>query len=142
MCVCKKARPFTLFSPTISSEQLKVNIPICVLLLSLNFRSTFVCAALFNYPLCFCLSSLLFLCQNNKSCCVVKRGRKLSMQEQNRKPGDQKGKRQMTCHPERCSRAVLLRAHDDEAGAAAAGCGDKLTSFFPWHVPAVHWIVH
>lgn len=43
------------------------------------------------------------------------------MQEQNRKLGDQKGKRQMVCHPVWCLRAVLLGAHHDKAGAAALG---------------------
>lgn len=63
------------------------------------------------------------------------------MQEQNRKPGDQKGKRQMVCHPVQCLRDVLLRAHDDKAGATAAGRGEELTSFFPRHVPTEHWSV-
>lgn len=135
MWICKKASlPLWLcFLPAYLKKSYKVNIPILsVLLLSLNFRSTFVCMVLSTYPPCFCLSSLLclFLCQNNKSCRVVKRGRKLSTQRQNRKPGDRKGKGQMVCHPVLCLRAVLLRAHDDKASVAAAGCGEKLTSFF------------
>lgn len=66
------------------------------------------------------------------------------MQEQNRKPGNWKGKVQMVHHQVRKCWArqslpvVLLAARDLEAGAAAAGCGEKVIYFFPGHVLTAH----
>lgn len=66
------------------------------------------------------------------------------MQEQNRKPGNRKGKVQMVHHQVRKRWArqslpvVLLAARDLEAGAAAAGCGEKVIYFFPGHVLTAH----
>lgn len=69
------------------------------------------------------------------------------MQEQNRKPGNQKGQTQIVhrpvskCWAHRYLRIELFAACDHKASAAAAGRREKLTSFFPGHVLTAHFSV-